>query len=400
MPFFAYKAKSATGENIKGKVEAQNQTQAASILREKSLLVVSLVPVSEESFTFFHDFLFGIKQDEIVNFTRQLSTMITAGMSLIGALDILRQDSKPEMGKVITELIEEIEGGGTLAKAIEKQGKIFPLVYAQLVHAGETAGVLEEVLARLADTLEKQKEFRSKTKGALIYPTIVLLTMLGVGMLMIIFVIPKLTLMYRDLNVQLPLSTLILIGLSSFMTKFWWVVLLAGVGAVAGFRAFVKTTWGRLMFDSFLLRIPVMGDLRKKVILTEFCRTLGLLLGSGVSLLQAIEIVGKSTDNVVYRDVIEEAGKQVEKGIPISRTIIKHKIFPPLLGQMMIVGEETGKLHEVLMKLSSYFDAESEQAVKNLTAAFEPLIMIVLGLGVGALVMAILMPIYNLTSSF
>ncbi len=399
MAFFKYTVKNEYGENVTGKVEAQTKEQAAAVLRNRSLLVISLRPTDDSSMSFLKA-LSGLKQDDIVNFTRQLSTMITAGLTLTESLTILKQQSKPVMAKLISDLQTEIEGGSSFAKALETQGRTFSQVYIQLVKAGEAAGVLDQVLARLADTLEKDKEFRSKTKGALIYPIIVLIAMLIVGAIMMIFVVPKLTAMYEDLGAELPLPTQILIDVSSFMAQFWWLlVILIGVGIFA-FRMWIRTKPGRKKFDGFLLKLPILGIIRQKVSLTEFARTMGLLLGAGISLLQALEIVAKAMDNMVYRDALLECATQVEKGVPLSHSLTKYPQFPPLLSQMIGVGEETGKMDEVLGKLSLYFESESEHAVKDLTTAFEPIIMVVLGVAVGALVIAIILPIYNLTSSF
>jgi type IV pilus assembly protein PilC len=400
MAIFQYTVKNEHGETVRGRVEALTKEQASGILRNRSLLVISLRPQSDTIFSGFNNVLFGIKQDEIVSFTRQLSTMVTAGLTLSESLHILQQQSKPALERMIGGILREIEGGTTFAKALQSQGKIFSQVYIQLVHAGETAGMLDAVLNRLADTMEKQKEFNSKVKGALIYPVIVILAMIIVATIMMVFVIPKLTQLYTELGSQLPLITQILIGMSKFTVNFWWLIIIAAVAATFAFRAWYLTEKGRVTVDGLLLKIPIMGILRQKVILTEFCRTMSLLLSSGISVLQALEILAAAQDNVLYKNALNESTDQVEKGVPLSQTIGKYDFFPPIVSQMISVGEETGKVDEVLMKLSLYFEAESEQSVRNLTAAFEPMIMIVLGLGVGILVMAIIMPIYNITSNF
>lgn len=400
MAIFQYTVKNEHGESIRGRVEAQTKEQASAILRNRSLLVISIKPQSETPFASVNTLLFGIKEDEIVGFTRQLSTMVTAGLTLTESLHILQQQSKPAMEKMISALLREIEGGSTFAKALQSQGKVFSPVYIQLVRAGETAGMLDTVLARLADTMEKQREFGGKVKGALIYPVIVILAMIAVSFVMMVFVIPKLTQMYKELGAQLPFITQLLIDTSDFMAAYWWlIIILVVIGAIA-FRGWHATPKGRRSFDRFLLKIPVLGILRQKVILTEFCRTMSLLLSAGISVLQALEILTDAQDNMLYRDALAVATDQVEKGVPLSQTISKYDFFPPIVPQMIGVGEETGKVDEVLLKLSIYFESESEQAVRNLTAAFEPMIMIVLGLGVGVLVIAIIMPIYNITSNF
>jgi type II secretory pathway component PulF len=401
MPIFRYRAKNQHGETVNGKVEARNEAQAAALLQSRGLFVIGVNSTSESSFSFINDFFQGIKQDEVVNITRQLSTMVTAGLPLLDGLRILEQQSKPAIAKLIAELIRDIEGGGTFADALSKHPKVFDRVFIQLVRAGEAGGVLDEILNRLADNLERSKEFRSKTKGALIYPTIVMIAMGLVGAVMMIFVIPKLTEMYKDFGADLPFATQLLIGISNFFVNFWWLMLAMIFGGIAGVNSWGKTKKGRLFLDGMKLKMPIMGVLRAKILLTEFARTMSLLLSAGISLLRALEIVTEALDNVIYRDALKAASEQVEKGVSLGDAISAHNtIFPPILFQMISVGEETGKLDEVLMKLANYFQSESEQAIKNLTTALEPLIMVVLGLMVGVMVIAIIMPIYNLTSQF
>jgi type IV pilus assembly protein PilC len=400
MPIFKYTAKNEHGDTIKGKVEARNENAAASILNTRSLIVIDVKPINDSALGALKGSLVGIKQDEIVNFTRQLSTMITAGLPLSNALAILAEQTNAEMGGLVNELLRDIEGGVSFAAALEKKPKIFSRVYVQLVRAGETGGVLDQVLAKLADNLEKQKEFRGKIKGALIYPIIVVFALVIVGFVMMVVVIPKLTQMYDDFGSELPFVTQILIDISNFFVNFWWLMIMGAIGGFILFQNWRKTKLGEQSYDSFLLKIPVFGVLRKKVILTDFARTLSLLLGAGVSLIDALDIVSEAMENVIYRNTLKGVTKQVEKGESLSGALGVHKTFPPILYQMISVGEETGKLDDVLLKISMYFEAESEQAVKNLTTALEPMIMIVLGLGVGFMVIAIIMPIYNLTSQF
>jgi type IV pilus assembly protein PilC len=400
MPFFTYVAKNQFGETTRGKVEAAALNQAASLLTSRGLLVIKVRPLTDDSLGALKALLGGVKHNDVVNFTRQLATMITAGLPLAGALSILVRQSKAEVSRLVATILQDVEGGLSFTKALGKHPSVFTRIYVQLIQAGETGGVLDEILNRLAINMEKEKDFRAKTKGAMIYPLIVIAAMVVVGFIMMIFVIPKLTEMYKDFDAELPFATRLLIGTSELMVKFWWVFIGIAIGGGFFFRNWRKTRQGQLAIDRFLLRVPVFGELKQKVILTEFTRTLSLLLGAGISLLQALEIVKDGVTNIIYREALEKAIKQVEKGVSLSQAISHHEVFPPILYQMMSVGEETGKLDDVLLKLSLYFESESEQAVKNLTTAMEPLIMIVLGIGVGAMVIAIIMPIYNLTSQF
>jgi len=400
MPFYTYKAKNEHGETVKGKVEARDTRQASHILRSRQLIVISMTKQGESLLATINKQMMGINQDDIVGFTRQLSTMVTAGLSLTEALHILNQQSKPAMATLLDALLRDVEGGSTFAKALEAHPKQFPRIYVQLVRAGETAGVLDEMLARLADNLEKSKEFRGKTQGALIYPGIVISALLLVAVIMMVFVIPQLTDMYDDFGADLPFVTQLLIDISDLFVGYWWLMVLILVGLAGLFRAWLRTKSGQRSFSQMLLKIPLYGKLKKKIIMTEFARTLSLLLAAGISLLQALEVATDAISSLLYREELELVQKKIEKGVTLGQAINNDQLFPQILIQMIAVGEETGKLDEVLMKLAVYFQSESEQAVKNLTTAMEPMIMVILGLGVGVMVVAIIMPIYGLTSQF
>jgi len=400
MPIYHYTAKNEYGETVKGKVEAKNTNQAANALISRSLLVINIKPIAETSFGALQSKLMGVKEDDLVNFTRQLSTMIGAGLPLATCLVILQEQAKPAMAAIVTKLLKDVESGKSFAEALKEHTEVFSRVYIQLIRAGEIGGVLEEVLERLADTLEKQKDFRAKTKGAMIYPVIVLIAMVVVAFVMMVFVLPQLTEMYTDFGADLPFTTKVLIAVSTFMARYWWSIILAAVGAFMVFRTWVKTESGERTFDSFLSKIPIFGVLRTKLILTEFARTLALLLSAGVSLLEALDIVGNALNSIVYREAVIEGKKEIERGLSLSAALEIKEVFPALLPQMIQVGEETGRIDEILFKLSEYYEKESEYAVKNMTAAMEPMIMIVLGLGVGFMVVSIMMPIYSLTTQF
>jgi type IV pilus assembly protein PilC len=400
MAIFKYVARNEYGEKVNGKVEARTREQAASVLINRKLLVIKVKPQGEASFAFIHDMLFGIKADDLVNFTRQLATMISAGLPLATALSILQDQSKPSLSKLVSKILKDIEGGSSFADSLNNHPDVFSRVFIQLVRAGEVGGVLDNVLERLADTLEKKKDFRAKTKGAMIYPVIVVLAMIVVGFIMMIFVIPKLTQMYEDFNAELPFATRALITISKFMSNFWYVIIIAAAGIVVGLRQWSKTELGERKIDELIIKIPIIGDLHKKLVLTEFARTLSLLLGAGVSLLESLDIVAKALDSAVIREIIDEAKDDVEKGVPLSQALGAYEELPTILPQMISVGEETGRIDEILMKLAEYYERESEYAVKNLTTIMEPLIMVVLGVGVGFMVISIIMPIYNLTNQF
>jgi len=400
MEKFKYKAKDKNGKTVEGLIEATNDKQAVKILRERDLLVINLSPKGDALIVQVKRGLGRINTQDKVNFTRQLSTMINAGLTITESLSILELQASPAMGNLITEVLRQVESGVTLADALERHTSVFDQIYIALIKSGETAGVLDKVLARLADNLEKQSEFRRKIKGAMVYPIIVVGGMIAVVAIMIIFVVPKLTVIYEEFQADLPITTKILIAVSKFASRFWWLAAIIIAGLSFPLRILLKNPLFRRHFDAFLFKVPVLGKLRKSMILTEFTRTLGLLVGSGILIVEAIEVTTKSLNSPNYEEKMKEVSKEVEKGLPLATALARTEIFPPLLPQMVAVGEETGKLDEILGKVSTYFEQEADAAVKGLTTAIEPLIMIVLGVGVGFLMMAIIMPIYNLTSKF
>lgn len=399
---FTYNAKDQQGISKNGIVEAADEKQAASILRERGLLVISVKSnAGNSSLNTMMNRFNKVGQSEIANFTRQLSTMITAGLPLTEALGILKaQTTNKNFALIQDSLLRDIEGGAALADSLAKHPATFSKIYISLVRAGETSGLLDAVLARLAENLEKEREFRAKTRGALIYPIIVIIAIVVVMFIMMIFVIPRLTGMYKEMGVELPGPTLFLISMSNFFVNFWWLMIAVGVGAYFAYKQYAKTAIGQRKIDEISYKVPVFGKIKQQTALTEFSRTLGLLVGAGIPILEALNIVSDSVGNRVYYDAIKQAAKDVEHGAPLSVPISRDKAFPPILSQMVKVGEETGKLDEVLMKISKYFESETENLIKNLTTALEPFILIFLGLGVAFLVLSIILPIYKLTSSF
>lgn len=401
MEKFRYKAKDNQGKTIEGLVEATDPKGAVKILQSKGLLVISIVPKGKDLVTEARVGIFRrISTSDKVNFTRQLATMVAAGLPLTDALTILEAQASPAMAKVVGEILREVEGGGSLSKALEKHPDVFDQVYIALVRSGESAGILDNILTRLAENLENQREFTSKVKGAMLYPAIVIGGMVLVAIIMILFVIPKLTTIYEEFQAELPLPTKILLQVSKLATHFWWLGLIGLIGLVFIIPQLLRNPILKKQYDRLFLRIPIIGSLRKQIMLTEFTRTLGLLISAGVLIVDALEIVRRSLGNSLYEEAVAQAGQDVQRGFPLAVALAETGIFPPILPQMISVGEETGKLDEVLAKVSAYFEQESAQSVKNLTTALEPLIMIVLGVGVGFLIISIIMPIYNLTSKF
>lgn len=401
MAKFNYQAKDKDGKPAKGVVEARDEKQAARILREKNLIIISLKPEAKGFLTEARIGVIGrVGMSDRVKFTRQLATMFSAGLPITDSLTILQTQASPKMAIIVEAVLRDVEGGLSLADAMERHPKVFNKIYVSLIRSGEAAGVLDKILNRLADNLEKNQEFIGKVRSAMIYPIIVVAGMGVVGAIMIIFVIPRLMVLYEEFEAELPTSTKILLAISKMATTYWWLSLIILAGAIFGLRAMRRNPVGRKQYDRLLFRLPVFGNLRRVMILTEFSRTFGLLMGAGILVVDAINILKDSTNSPVYESALADAGKHVEKGSPLAMALAKTEAFPPILPQMIAVGEETGKLDEIFSKVSSYFEMEADAAVRNLTTALEPLIMVLLGVGVGFLIISVIMPIYNLTSQF
>lgn len=386
---------------VSGEVEASSESQAAKLIRDKGYVVFSIKLQGFGIASLVRKFTSRISFSDMTAFTRQLATMVNAGLPITEALLVLRSQNKTSMQKIVAQILADVEGGEALSKACEKHTGVFSTTYIALLRSGEVGGVLDRVLLKLADNMEKEQEFRGKVKSALIYPIIIIVGMVLVALIMMIFVIPKLLDLYKDFNAKLPLPTQILIGISSFFFKFWPFVIVAAFVAGYVYLDYRKTPSGRRKTDAFLLKFPLIGDLQRQIILTDMTRTLSLMTGAGVSILEGLGISAEVVSNTIIGDALKDVQKNVEKGFPIAYSFARHsEAFPYILSQMIAVGEETGKMDEVLEKVSHVFEVESEQRVKSLTAAVEPIVMILLGVGVAFLVIAIILPIYNLTSSF
>lgn len=400
MAVYKYRAKDQEGKQVLGLVEAPTEQVAARLLREKRLYIVTLAPQSQGmSFDIFKNRLKKVGFNDMVNFTRQMATLAISGLSLPESLAIIRsQNENPALINLLQDIEHHIVSGGTFASALGRHPEVFPPVYIALIKAGEASGTLDKILNRLADTLENEREFRAKVKSAMVYPVIIIIGMIAVVFIMMTVVIPKLTEMYQDFGVSLPFATQLLVDISTIFVHWWWLMIISMVAGVYFFNRWRKTPLGELSVDALILKIPLIGDLQQKIILAEFARTLGMLIGAGIHILDGLSFLRDSLGNVVYRKALNEISKKIEKGFPMGETFAQYAIFPVIVSQMIKVGEETGKLDETLEKLSKYFEKESEYQVKNLTTAIEPIIMVVLGLGVGFIVFSIITPIYSLTN--
>ncbi len=403
MANFLYTAKAVNGDTVKGSVEASNVEQALNVIRQNNLTPITITENKKSVWSNLSlDNFFGkVSESDVAIFTRQLSSMVNAGLPFAESMNILKKQTKnTHFAAVLDQVGKDVEGGTSLGGALEKHPDVFSRVYINLVKAGEAGGVIDKIFARLADSLEKSRSFHSKVKGALLYPLILLVLMFVVMFVMMVFVIPKLADLYKDIGASLPLPTVILIGVSNFFVNFWYLIIGGIVGAMFFYRSWGKTETGRAFFDDVKLKIPVFGRINRGVILVEFTRTLGLLLEAGVPIIESLRISTGIVNNVNYEKSLALSIEKVEKGAPLYDQIEQSEIFPPIVAQMVKVGEETGRLDDVLNRLSNYFENEADQLVKNVTTALEPFILVIIGLGVGLLVISIILPIYNLTSKF
>ena len=394
-----YKAATKEGKLSQGLLDAKDIQEAATYLRAKGFMPIQILRIDNQLASQI-PFLNKVKTTELVLFTRQMSSMLSSGLTLMKSLEILREQmTNPTMQEITTSIINEVQEGKTFSQAISKHPKLFTTIYVSIIKAGESSGLLDKVLSRLADNLEKQAKLKSTIKGALMYPIIVIILMVAVMTIMMLFVIPQLTVLYDNLNVPLPLPTQILIGLSNFLTVFWPIVL--GLLVAVGYflRRWSNTLSGKLILDDFVLKVPVFGKLIKQTILAEFSRTFGLLVGTGTLVVEALNETAETAGNIHYKNAIIGIGNQVEKGVTVGTAMSSSTLFPPLLIQLTKIGEQTGKLDETLQKASEYFEREVDQMVKTLTTAMEPFIMIVLGIGVAFLIISVIRPIYSLMSS-
>jgi len=398
--YFQYKALK-NGEISVKKIEAASSAAVVDYLQKNGYFPISVEKVKELNLGLFTTLTQQLNFNDIVNFTRQVAIMLNAGLTLIDCLEILKkQTTKITLRKMIESIDAKIKGGSSFSVALKDYKKNFSNLYIALVKSGEASGKLGEILLRLADNLEKEREFKSKLKGALVYPVIIVLGMFIVMFIMITFVLPKLLGLYKDFNVELPLSTKILIAVSSFSTKFWPIVLALGIAAFFFIKNYLSTKAGKKAFDKFSLKLPVFGNIISISALVESTRTLAILIGAGISILDALSIVVDSTDNSVFQQAFLTVSHKVEKGQSMGIAFEQEEIFPPILVQMSQVGEQTGNLDDTLLRLSKYFEMESEMATKTMTTLIEPMILVILGVGVGFLVMSVITPIYNLTNSF
>jgi type IV pilus assembly protein PilC len=396
MPTFTYTARGANGELKQATIDAKSRDDVVATLRRQRLNVVKIDEQAAKKKAGGG----SISMRDIVIFTRQFSTMINAGLPLVQALDILsKQSENKNLQEVTRAVVFDVESGNTVADALRKHPKAFSDLYVNMVAAGEAGGILDTILLRLATFMEKNDALVRKVKGAMIYPGVIMSVAAIAISVLLIFVIPVFENMFKSVNLALPLPTRIVIGASKFLTSYWYIVLGAGGAGFYMFKNYYKTSNGKLMIDRAMLRFPVLGDVLRKSAVSRFTRTLGTLIGSGVSILDGLEITAKTAGNRVIQDAIMESRTSIAGGETISAPLAKSQVFPPMVISMIAVGEQTGGLDEMLSKIADFYDEEVDAAVSGLLALLEPLMIVFLGVVVGGMVVAMYLPIFDMINA-
>ncbi|HVK03945.1 MAG TPA: type II secretion system F family protein [Armatimonadaceae bacterium] len=408
MPTFAYTAKASDGKVLTGSSEATSPAELRQRLAEQGLTVQKVKEAKAKAAKAtksaanqgsFLDKFARVKLTDLSIFCRQFSTMIDAGVSLVRCLDVLaEQSSSAKLRRIVMDLRSEVEAGNTLSKAMSKYPSVFNNLFIGLVRAGEVGGVLEESLQRLSSFLEKDVELRRKVKAALTYPAIVTVVAVGIVIFLVTFILPKFMELFNDLGLkreQFPTMTLMLMDFSNFLTSKWYIMAVIVAVCVMAFKMFTRTKFGRRAYDRFRLKVPVFGKLNHKVALARFSRTLATLLSSGVPILQALETVAGTVSNEIISDAILDARARIREGDVISEPLRKSKMFPPMVVQMIAIGQESGALDTMLMKIADFYEQEVDAALASLTAAIEPVLIVFLGVTVGFIVIAMFMPLLS-----
>ena len=395
MATFDWSARPAAGGDIKeGKIELPSKEDVIAFLHKQRLIPVA---VREQPKQFSLQFGSGVATRDIVIFTRQFATMINSGLPLVQSLDILaEQTENAAFSKVQREVLYDVESGHTLAAAMGKHPKVFTELFVNMVAAGEAGGILDTILLRLATFLEKNDALIRKIKGAMVYPSVIF-SVAGIAIvILLIFVIPTFQTMFESAGIPLPLPTRVVIGMSAFLQAFWWALAVGIVAAVFAIRAIYATPAGNLAIDRLML---ALGDLQRKAAVARFTRTLGTLVSSGVSILEGLEITAKTAGNRVIHDAVMSSRTSIAGGETIAGPLKESGVFPPMVVQMINVGEQTGGLDNMLTKIADFYDDEVDAAVEVLLAAMEPIMIVVLGVVVGGMIVAMYLPIFDMINA-
>ncbi len=400
MAIYDYRAKNLVGQTVEGAVVAPSESVAYDTLREKQLTIVTLRERAKSMKFFSADMFSRVSVKEQVIFARQLSVMISANVPIVRALRILvRQTKNVHFKMILSDILDEVDGGAKLSAALARYPNVFNTFFVSMIRSGETTGKLDDVLIYLADQREKDYGITSRVRGAFIYPAVVLFAVVAVGVVMVVFVLPKLLEIFTAGGAELPLSTRILIAVSNFMRNQWYVVIIAVLAVVIGFYYWRKTPNGRRVLDVVKIRMPIGGKIFTMIYLTRLSRSLSTLLSSGVPISQALAITSEIVGNHVYADILDKTIQEVEDGNSVTTVFVKSKQVPLMLAQMMSVGEQSGRLDQVLLKVAQFYENELDGLVRNLVSLIEPVILLLMGVGVGFMVSSILLPIYNVSNA-
>jgi len=394
---FKYQAKNEKGEMQTGIVEASTKESAIETLQAHKLVIISITPSVEIS-AFFRNFLSQkVKGKDLVIFSRQLSTLIEAKISLVESLRTLyKQTNNNFFKEKIFEITNDVEGGHSLSYAFKKHPKIFSDFYVNLIKAGEISGNLQESLLYLADYTEKEYDLENKIKGAMYYPAFILLAFFGIGIIVLVYVIPNLTIILEESGQELPLVTKLLISSSKFIKNFGWALIIFGIMIAIGFKRYIASPEGEKNWDKLKLNLPIIGELLKKICLVRFAENLSTLIKGGVPIVRSLRVSGAVIGNEVFKDLIFETSEKVKSGKSIANVLRGNPVIPPIVVQMIDIGERSGKLDSILDNISRFYTREVNNVVENLSSLIEPILIVIMGIGVGILVSAVLLPIYNI----
>jgi len=403
MPVFKYTGKDSSGNNKTGEIEAANQAAATAMLRQQKISPSSITEKKSEGLS-MEITIPGLEakpdKKDLTIFTRQFATMIDAGLPLVQCLDILAsQQEKKTFKVIITKIKEDVESGSTFADALAKHPKLFDSLYVNLVAAGEIGGILDTILNRLAAYIEKAESLKRKVKGAMVYPSTIIGVAIVVTALLLVFVVPMFQEMFESSGVPLPMPTQVLINISELIKHYILIMIGVLIVGIIAFVYFYRTPAGRAIIDDIMLKVPIFGPLLTKVAVARFTRTLGTMVSSGVPILDALEITAKTSGNVIVERDVMNTRTGITEGKTIAEPLSQSKVFPPMVVQMVSVGEATGNMDAMLNKIADFYDDEVDVAVEALTSLLEPMLMVFLGVVVGGMVMALYLPIFNMAEA-
>jgi len=397
MPSYVWKGKTRTGQTTAGERVAASKDAAIAMLRREQILVTSIKEKGKE--ISLPRLGGGIKSKDVAVFTRQFSVMIDAGLPLVQCLEILgQQQENKTFQKIILQVRQDVEGGSSLAESMRKHPQAFDDLYVNMVAAGEAGGILDTILQRLAAYIEKAVKLKSQVKSAMVYPVSVITIAVVVVYVILWKVIPVFAALFEGLGGQLPFLTQIVVNISKFIGTFWWLIIAVVVGGLFALRQYYQTEAGRYQIDKLLLKAPVIGILLRKISVARFCRTLGTLLSSGVAILESLEITARTAGNAVIEEALMQVRKEVEEGKTIAEPLTRSEQFPPMVCQMIGVGEQTGAMDTMLSKIADFYEDEVDAAVEGMMALIEPVIIAFLGVVIGTIVVAMYLPMFSLIS--